>query len=62
MEQEEMRAERREGREGREGREVPHRTWGPGDEGRRLVERLVERFKVRYLFILFATIVDVTPR
>ena len=44
MEQEEMRAERR---EGREGREVPHRTWGPGDEGRRLVERLVERFKVR---------------
>jgi hypothetical protein len=41
MEQEELRAERR------EGREVPHRTWGPVDEGRRLVERTVERFEVR---------------
>jgi hypothetical protein len=41
MEQEELRVERR------EGREVPHRTWGPGDDGRRLVEKAVERFHVR---------------
>ena len=44
MEQEELRVERR---EGREGREVPHRTWGPGDDGRRLVQKAVERFHVR---------------
>ena len=44
MEQEELRVERREGREDREG---PHRTWGPGDEGRRLVQKAVERFHVR---------------